>query len=542
MQPRKTSGVVLLFCFLLSAAALAASASALGFPLRNYKLSGEMPSFGDVQSEPSGLTFEERVQISPDGKHVVFLADKDTEGVYELYSAPLDGSLAAQRISGPHTADTFTDFKILPDSSRVIYWTYRSSTMQAQLISVPITGGPRAILSNDFSAPVNSGLVDRFKLSGDSARVVFLVEEGPQDAFVLYSVPSGGGQAIKISRAVSEGDVAYFQLTPDGQRVVYSLDTGRGEVNSVPIGGGSQTTLVGNFQLFNQLYNDSFFLSADGTKVLFIIDHLLINRKDIYSVPTGGGGGPLVPVYADVSQGGQDSIRYQISPNNQWIVVKVNYFDGKKAELYSVPAAGGQKNDLLKDLFDVVYEAKITPESDRVVYQGEKTNSTDSNLYSIPLGGGNPLQLNTLPGDPYIFLVAPDGRHVVYTAHVTFPHFELFAAPAAGGGAVKLNAPLVTGASVWETFKITPDSRSVIYHADQQAKGIHELYRVPITGGDFQKINDPLVIDGDVQPYGFAINGDSNTVVYVADQDTNDKEELYATFLGASVYLPIIER
>jgi len=44
----------------------------------NVKLSGTMPSFGDVNY----------FSISPSGQYAVYLADQDTDGVLELYSVP----------------------------------------------------------------------------------------------------------------------------------------------------------------------------------------------------------------------------------------------------------------------------------------------------------------------------------------------------------------------------------------------------------------------------------------------------------------------
>jgi hypothetical protein len=41
----------------------------------NIKLSGVMPAFGDVSF----------FQISPDGRYAVYLADQDTDEVFELY-------------------------------------------------------------------------------------------------------------------------------------------------------------------------------------------------------------------------------------------------------------------------------------------------------------------------------------------------------------------------------------------------------------------------------------------------------------------------
>lgn len=49
--------------------------------LTHTKLTGPLPLFGDVRS----------FQISPDGRYAVYLADQDTDEVFELYSVALSG-------------------------------------------------------------------------------------------------------------------------------------------------------------------------------------------------------------------------------------------------------------------------------------------------------------------------------------------------------------------------------------------------------------------------------------------------------------------
>ncbi len=68
-------------------------------------------------------------RITPDEKHVVFVADHDGDEVLELYAAPLDREKAAIKLNGPLVAggdvlagNGFTPlFQIAPDSMRVLY-------------------------------------------------------------------------------------------------------------------------------------------------------------------------------------------------------------------------------------------------------------------------------------------------------------------------------------------------------------------------------------------------------------------------------------
>ncbi len=168
-------------------------------------------------------------------------------------------------------------------------------------------------------------------------------------------------------------------------------------------------------------------------------------------------------------------------------------------------------------------------------------------LYSVPLdGSNNPVKLNApLVGDTYIswlFLISPDSSRVIYTDK----GFELYSVPLAGGSVVKLNP---SGGSVSWWVQISPDSSRVVYTADQDTDEVYELYSVPLAGGNVVKLNPPLVVGGGIirwLPFvmPFQISPDSSRVVYVADQETDEVYELYASFEGevGTVFLPIIIR
>ena len=95
------------------------------------------------------------------------------------------------------------------------------------------------------------------------------------------------------------------------------------------------------------------------------------------------------------------------------------------------------------------------------------------------------------------------------------------------GLGVKLNGSLAAGGDV-TTFLISPDSRRVVYRANQQAINVFELYGTPLEGPAFAgiKLNGPLTINGSVKD-SFRIGPDNGRVLYIADQDTDEMSELY---------------
>ncbi|MDP6207135.1 MAG: hypothetical protein QGG01_02435, partial [Roseibacillus sp.] len=96
----------------------------------------------------------------------------------------------------------------------------------------------------------------------------------------------------------------------------------------------------------------------------------------------------------------------------------------------------------------------------------------------------------------------------------------------------KLNSPLVDGGDVFFA-QVSPDGNTVVYIADQDTNGVGELYSVPLGNGDVTKLSDSLVEAGDV--WHFEISSDSSTVVYVANQDTANVFELYSVPIHGGV-------
>lgn len=76
----------------------------------------------------------------------------------------------------------------------------------------------------------------------------------------------------------------------------------------------------------------------------------------------------------------------------------------------------------------------------------------------------------------------------------------------------------------------------VVYNADQETAGVDELFIVPIGGGAVTKLNDPLVSGGDVS--SFQLSSGSRTVLYRADQDTDEVGELYSVSLEIALNEP----
>ena len=136
------------------------------------------------------------------------------------------------------------------------------------------------------------------------------------------------------------------------------------------------------------------------------------------------------------------------------------------------------------------------------------------------------------------FNISPDSARVVYRAdQLTDGTGELFSVsilgPATSG--VRLNRTLVGGGNLqdppagFSSFLVSPNSATVVYKADQDTDEKFEIYSVPIAGPETSgvKLNDTLVPAGG-NVINFQVDSTSARVVYSADQGTDEKFELYS--------------
>jgi len=96
----------------------------------------------------------------------------------------------------------------------------------------------------------------------------------------------------------------------------------------------------------------------------------------------------------------------------------------------------------------------------------------------------------------------------------------------------------LAGTEVSQALEVSADGSTVVFLADHDTYDVDELYSVPVSGGTPVKLNGPLVSGGDVTTE-FRISPDGTRVVYLADQETNDIVELYSAPItgGGSIKL-----
>ncbi|MGQ0600637.1 MAG: hypothetical protein ACT4QE_02960 [Anaerolineales bacterium] len=240
---------------------------------------------------------------------------------------------------------------------------------------------------------------------------------------------------------------------------------------------------------------------------------------------------------------------WQVSLNGQYAVYGADRLGDGSDEIYSVPIAGGTpvRLNVTPEPGRQVGLYAISPDSQWVVYivpqQSGQGLATPAELFRVPIGGGPSVKLSgplAAGGFVWSFIISPNSARVIYRAYQGANDvYELYSVPLdASAPPVKLNPTPTTNGDVSTFYRVTSDSSRVVYVADQDTNDVDELYSVPVTGGSAIKLNTPLVMDGDVgfQAGGefFTLSPDGARVVYYADQETDGRMELFSASVSTA--------
>jgi len=509
-------------------------------------------------------------QVAPDGRHVVYRADQAVDGVSELFSVSIDGGAPA-RLNAPLVAggnvglDLFHNFRISPDGSRVVYWADQDEDELFELFSVPIDGSLAPVQLNGSLVAGGDVLftpdylpAEAFApITPDGSRVLYVADQEQDEVFELYSAPiDGSGPAVKLNGSLAPGgnviavsppfgpNPIWPQVSADGSSAVYRADqevAGVIEIYSVPLdGSGAPVKLNSPLGPAGDVFSAR--LSRDAAWVLFVASTDAFGPTELFRVPLRGS--PARARRTDdrnrlnVPLGPSERVSLvSISPDSTRVVYQANPGGGATDELFSVPIGGG-RSALLSVLGDgEVFSNAIAADGERVVYLAGTDCAFDSKLFSVPLDGSEDRVRISSPSPLGYALDAyeltPDASRAVYAFALNgCCSSELHSVPIDGSaGPVQLNPSGTSG----RAFRLTPDGRHVVYLQSPIAGGALELFAVPVDASrPAWNLSAPLVPGGnvghDLSRLGFAATS-GGRILYLADQDVDEVFELYVTFL-----------
>jgi len=492
------------------------------------------------------------VKMTRDGTRAVYRADQEQNWRIELFSVTtLRTPHAPVRLNGPFTLDdAVEDLSISPDGNRVVFTQSQrtsSATRLDTLQSAPIDGSAPAVQLSRSGDAVR--LTSAHEISADGSRVVFLADTDPSSALKLelFSAPvDGSALAVELGETPAGNamnDASSFEISADGTRVVYRSDqdvAGVVELYSAPIDGSEAAVKIsGTLAAGGDV--TGFALNPDATRVVFRADEQVNDTFELYSAPIAGGQAP-VKVSGTLVAGGSVATDFAVAADGGFVVFRADKHVDNVFELYSAPVDGATPPVELNASLDAfplrdILGFRLAPDGSRAVYRGNQDVLRQIELYSVPIDGeASPVRLSgpdfsgsDLHGVQGDFAITADGERVVYRSdQLEQETMTLYSAPLDGGtSAALLNGPLVEDGDVLTGFALSADCKHVLYRADQEFDERIELYDAPIAGGaSARKVNAALVPDGDVSP-DFALSPNGDRIVYRAEQELDAIKELY---------------
>lgn len=193
------------------------------------------------------------VSFSPDGKHVVFSADKDTLHKDELYSVSLTGGLELPPTPVKLNLPLFGgvmwgNFVISPDGQRVAYQADMGNPRDVFIVPVdrPASANIQVSQPRPCDPRIDAGVSIPMVFTPDSRQLIFasnLEEEDPCD-YELYSIPVGSpaSAAVRLSQS---WDFSRFLVSQNGAFIFYTEKNTPYKTNlfRVPVTGPASASL-----------------------------------------------------------------------------------------------------------------------------------------------------------------------------------------------------------------------------------------------------------------------------------------------------------
>jgi hypothetical protein len=366
----------------------------------NFRVSGTLTIIGD-----GGDVFD--FEWAPDSSRIAFRADKDTNGIIELYTnRPLVTSTPI-KVSGifPAQGDVIAlagvdkdAFEWAPDSTRLAYMADQTNDNLFELFTaLPSVAGAPIKVSADLSGTSKDVL--EFKWAPNGSRIAYLADQDDNDVFELYTATPGGTDNDKVSVTPTDpdGDVWDFAWAPDSSRIAYRAEQDTNLVfelyTSPPDSNIGNAKLNPDTFVFGQNVT-SFAWAPDSSLIAYLADQDTDNVVELYTSPPDSniGNAKLNP---DTFVFGQNVTSFAWTPDSSLIAYLADQDTDNVFELYSsTPDGSVTKVSFLPDpvLFPGrdVLNFTWAPDTSRIAYLADQDTDNVFELYtSPPDGSGN---------------------------------------------------------------------------------------------------------------------------------------------------------
>lgn len=373
----------------------------------------------------------------------------------------------------------------------------------------------------------------------------------------LLGAAAFGRQPFDVHALLKLERISDPQLSPDGRVVAFTVQSVDLENNrrsthiySAPLSGGPvRLTQEGNLNQRPRWSPDSqtiaFISDRSGSAQVWLMNADGGNPRQVTRWPTEAAGVLFSPdgkhllftseVYPECGADEACNRKKLEAENNSPVKARLyssllyRHWDrwqgARRRHLFAIPITGGKAVDLTPGARDVPPfslggpdDYAVSPDGAEVCYamisDPEPAVSTNSDLYVVPITGGEPVKITSNPGADNSPAYSPDGKYLAFRTQLR-PGYEsdrwrLAVLERATG---KLNI-LTEGLDRWVTgFTWSPDSTRLFYTVEDRGRQLVQM--IPATGGGARTIISGPGCAGDVQ-----FTPDGKTMVYLRQSGT----------------------
>ena len=472
------------------------------------------------------------LSITADGSRIAYRADKDNDGIDELYSNIVDGSneVLISNILETNSGDHF-NWQWLPNASRIIFRSDPDNDGIFEIQSMLPDGTDLQVISGNLSVTCDQQIC--WQIASNSSFVTFKTESLNQTSQIaqnLYAVAPDANGLIQLNQTINaESRIHDWRFAPDSSRVAYvSQNIGEARELYTVLTDASERNLLNNQS--TSLGVLSFVWAPDSSRIAYTDDNRLPGQASLFTVlPDASDRIHMIDTF-EVSN--PQLIDWQWSPDSSRIAFMADQEVQGVFELFTVQNDGQwhrRMNPPLPQNGVVQNEWQWSPASDFIAFYAEINSTKNYNeLYSAAADASQLNQVN-LPFSSSASLRATKqhwtfkGSHIIYSVIGNDGEIDVIYSVLSNGTSVRqMNDGLEEGQIIQDNYLISPDSNHLIYQvnsADGMISSLH-LSTINITN----RVN--LVTLGVVSQAHWL--NDSSRIIYVVKTNDEVAQQMYS--------------
>lgn len=291
--------------------------------------------------------------------------------------------------------------------------------------------------------------------------------------------------------------------------------------------------------------------TPSGRYLLYVGDETTTDKLELYlRDATGPVMGAPVTVSGAIVPAAGDVTDFWISPDSRWVAYRADQEIDEQFELYLVDISTGAPGPAVKLNGPLVINGDVTggssvvysPDSTALLYQADElVNNLNQAFLVENLATPLPSVLAINTNARVIRMGFTNSGQFIYTVSGVPNSEEAVITDLATKTPVSISGAMVSGGEASD-MAVAADESFVVYRADQDVNNRFELYYVPIAAGAPTQprttINNPMPANDDVNWFRLANN--SRHLLYSSDEIASTDQLLWVDLLASPPFAPVI--